>query len=262
VEPGYDLVRRRVASRCVDHRMRIVLLTNGATHGLRILEELRRSRIALAAVILEKAAPPGRPRLSECIRELGYRTTASVLRRELTEAWLPSLPTLRYRRFASNARRVTDLNSSQCKAMLEALRPDLILLGGARILKPPILECARLAVLNAHPGLLPTYRGNDVIAWALHNGDQVGVSVHVVDSGIDTGAVIMTRELPVARGESIPVLTDKAEALAGVMMSQAVLQILATGRIEPIAVTGPRGPLYGQMPKDVRAALDQKRGVE
>jgi methionyl-tRNA formyltransferase len=51
----------------------------------------------------------------------------------------------------------------------------LILLGGARILKRPILECARLAVLNAHPGLLPAYRGVDVIPWALHNGDPVGV---------------------------------------------------------------------------------------
>jgi len=227
-----------------------------------MLEQLRQSHIPLAAVIVEKDTLPPRPPLSECIKQLGYRTTASVLWRAFTEAVLPGLPAFRYRRFASTVRRVTDFNSPESQAMLSALRPDLILLGGSRILKRATLECARLAVLNAHPGLLPAYRGVDVIAWALHNGDPVGVSVHVVDGGIDTGAVIMTQELQVARGESIPILKARAEALAAVMMSQVVRQIFTTGRIDATSVTGPRGPLYRQMPKDIRAALDRKLSVE
>ena len=238
--------------------MRIVLLTNGASHGWRMLEELRRSDVPLAAIIVEKEAPPPVPPLRDCLKQLGYQTTASVLCRAVGEAVYPNFPAFSYRRFARVVRRVIDFNSPETQAILAALKPDLILLGGSRILKRPILECARLAVLNAHPGLLPAYRGVDVIPWALHNGDPVGVSVHVVDSGIDTGAVIMTRELPVARGESIPELKIKAEALAAVMMSQVVRQVLATGRIDPLPVTTPKGPLYRQMPTDIRAALDQK----
>lgn len=238
--------------------MRIVVLTNGSTHGQRILEELKRNRIAVAGVVVERELPPKRSPLRVCLEHLGYQTTASVLYRDFCERLWPNLPALRYRRFARGVRRVTDFNSELCQQALTDLRPDLIILGGARILKRHILECANVAVLNAHPGLLPSYRGNDVIAWALHNGDPVGVTVHVVDAGIDTGPILKTRELAVVKGQSIKELKLKAEDLAAVMMSEVVRDVIATGRITPMAPSGVRGPLYRAMPHEMREALDRK----
>ncbi len=66
-----------------------------------------------------------------------------------------------------------------------------------------MLEMPTLGTLNAHPGLLPRYRGVDVVAWAVLNGDPVGVSVHLVDAGIDTGRICRTRELPIHRGDTL-----------------------------------------------------------
>jgi len=181
-----------------------------------------------------------------------------VLYRDVCEKVWPSLPARPYKRFSTVVRRVIDFNSPQSEQLLAELRPDLIVLGGARILKRPILERAKVAVLNAHPGLLPSYRGNDVVAWALHNGDPVGVTVHVVDAGIDTGPIVMTQELPVAKGESVNELKRKAEDLAATMMSQVVRDVMERGEIVPLPVSGTRGPLYRAMAPDMRAALDRK----
>src|SRR5579862_5136868 len=130
--------------------MTIVVLTNGSTHGQRILEELKRRGIAIAAVIVERPPDLPRPPLRECLRQLGYQTTAATLYRELCEKVWPNLPAIRYRRYTRHARRVADFNSQECERLLAGLRPDLILLGGARILKRHILERASVAVLNAH----------------------------------------------------------------------------------------------------------------
>jgi methionyl-tRNA formyltransferase len=238
--------------------MRTVVLTNGSTHGQRILEEFKRTRTPIAAVIVEREMPPKRPPLSECLKQLGYQTTASVVYRDLCEKLWPSLPARRYKRFSPVVRRVTDFNSPQTEQLLAELRSDLIVLGGARILKRHILERAKIAVLNAHPGLLPSYRGNDVIAWALHNGDPVGVTVHVVDAGVDTGPIIMKQELPVAMGESVKDLKLKAEVLAATMMGQVVRELMSSGQVVPLQVSGSRGPLYRAMSPDMRAALDRK----
>jgi len=181
-----------------------------------------------------------------------------VLYRDVCEKVWPSLPARPYKRFSTVVRRVIDFNSPQSEQLLAELRPDLIVLGGARILKRPILERAKVAVLNAHPGLLPSYRGNDVVAWALHNGDPVGVTVHVVDAGIDTGPIVMTQELPVAKGESVNELKRKAEDLAATMMSQVVRDVMERGEIVALPVSGTRGPLYRAMAPDMRAALDRK----
>jgi hypothetical protein len=238
--------------------MKIIVLTNGATHGRRILEALKQDATPIAAVILERAMPPARPGLSACIRELGYQTTAAVLYRDLCEKLWPALPALQYRGFAPIVRRVTDFNSPQTIQLLTELGPDLIILGGARILKPPTLACAKVAVLNAHPGLLPAYRGNDVVAWAVHNGDAVGVTVHVVDAGIDTGPILRKQELAVGKGESIKDLRLKAEVLAATMMAQVVRELMSSGRIVPLLSSGPRGPLYRAMAPEMREALDRR----
>jgi Formyl transferase len=88
---------------------------------------------------------------------------------------------------------VPTLDSSEGRALVASLRPDLAVHAGAGILRAPVLEIPRLGTLNAHMGVLPYYRGMNVAEWARFNGDPVGCSVHVVDAGIDMGPIVCVR---------------------------------------------------------------------
>ena len=81
-----------------------------------------------------------------------------------------------------------------------ALAPDLLVLVGADIVPRPLLEIPRLGSLNPHYGLLPRYRGMNVTEWSIYHDDPVGVTVHAVDPGIDTGPIHLRRTIAVKPG--------------------------------------------------------------
>lgn len=87
---------------------------------------------------------------------------------------------------------VTAHNSAQCRALLDQLQPDVIMTYGTLIIRPDLIAKARVAMINMHTGLSPTYRGSDTIFWPLHNGEPefVGVTIHRVDPGVDSGAIL------------------------------------------------------------------------
>ena len=95
-----------------------------------------------------------------------------------------------------------------------------------------MIQAAKVAVLNAHPGLLPKYRGVDVIAWALLNGDPVGVTVHRVDAGIDTGDIILQDSVSLENGDTMASLRRKVEILAGRLTADAVSNVITSGVVE------------------------------
>jgi methionyl-tRNA formyltransferase len=77
-------------------------------------------------------------------------------------------------------------------ALADRLKPDVIAVFGTSIIRGPLLEKGRLGIFNLHGGLSPHYRGADCTFWALYNGEpeQVGCTLHRIDAGIDTGALI------------------------------------------------------------------------
>jgi methionyl-tRNA formyltransferase len=77
-------------------------------------------------------------------------------------------------------------------ALADRLRPDVIAVFGTSLIRGPLLSQGRLGIFNLHGGLSPHYRGADCTFWALYNGepDQVGCTLHRIDSGIDTGTII------------------------------------------------------------------------
>jgi phosphoribosylglycinamide formyltransferase-1 len=80
---------------------------------------------------------------------------------------------------------------------------DLICLAGfMRILSPRLVDRFRLRILNIHPSLLPAFPGKDAQAQAIAYGVKVtGVTVHFVDSGMDTGPVVSQESAPLEAGE-------------------------------------------------------------
>ncbi|MEI7473039.1 MAG: formyl transferase [Chitinophagaceae bacterium] len=94
--------------------------------------------------------------------------------------------------FPTEAIRTDSINSELSKASLINLQPDFVLVNGTRIISQNILGCCNARFINMHVGITPWYRGSHGGYWALRNNDlnNFGTTLHLVDKGVDTGAVI------------------------------------------------------------------------
>lgn len=93
------------------------------------------------------------------------------------------------------AERVIDfpsMNDAETVALLQKLSPQVVVVNGTRILGAELLDATRAVFLNTHVGITPLYRGVHGGYWALAAGDpeHCGVTIHKIDCGIDTGAII------------------------------------------------------------------------
>ncbi len=101
----------------------------------------------------------------------------------------------------------TKLDETAEEAYLDALREarvDLVVLAGfMRILKGELLRVFAQRVVNIHPALLPSFPGLEAWKQALDYGVKVtGVTVHLVDQGIDTGPILAQQTVPVLAGDT------------------------------------------------------------
>lgn len=122
------------------------------------------------------------------------------------------------------------VNAQEFLATVQDLAPDLNLsVSYDQILRAPILASAPLGFINLHAGMLPFYRGRNIINWALINGEnEIGVTAHFVDEGLDTGDIIVQRALPVYWSDTYREVLDKVvDALPGVMME--AVELVASG---------------------------------
>jgi phosphoribosylglycinamide formyltransferase 1 len=87
---------------------------------------------------------------------------------------------------------VSSANDDQTVEILRGLGPRVVVVSQTRILARRVLESSPAVFINVHTGIMPQYRGLHGAYWALVNGDleNCGVSVHVVDAGVDTGPII------------------------------------------------------------------------
>ena len=93
----------------------------------------------------------------------------------------------------------TSLRPPEVAAEFAALKPDVMVVASyGRILPPDILAVPVKGYLNVHPSLLPKYRGSSPVAEALLQGDTVtGVTIMLLDEGMDTGPIVAQAEYPV-----------------------------------------------------------------
>ncbi len=87
---------------------------------------------------------------------------------------------------------VNNVNAAASHALIEKLKPDIVVVNGTRILNRKTLAKLNATVINTHQGITPSYRGAHGAYWALTQNDPAhcGVTVHLVDEGIDTGNII------------------------------------------------------------------------
>jgi folate-dependent phosphoribosylglycinamide formyltransferase PurN len=138
-------------------------------------------QVAFRAGIFPFLAAAARSRTAELIREHG-----------LSAAAIP----------AEKVIAVPSVNSPACMAELKRLRPEIVIVAGTRILSEATLAATPAAFVNIHAGITPLYRGVHGGYWALAQNDagHCGVTIHLVDRGIDTGGVLaQARITPTAR---------------------------------------------------------------
>jgi methionyl-tRNA formyltransferase len=114
-------------------------------------------------------------------------------------------------------------NSEEVMPLIQNYELDLIVLGGTRIIRGVILDYPKDGVINSHPGLLPECRGSASPAWSVYHDIPIGSSTHFCDNGVDTGNLLMRREVPVTRGMTYEDLCFETLVLAGVLMKEALI---------------------------------------
>lgn len=99
---------------------------------------------------------------------------------------------------------------------LRSWRPDIILVASYGLIMPTtVLSIPTKACLNIHASLLPAYRGASPIAAAILNGNTTtGVTLMVMEAGLDTGPILASWICPMTLGETAPRLTERLAALA------------------------------------------------
>ncbi len=145
-------------------------------------------------------------------------------------------------------------NDDDCHAALARHALDLLVLGGTRILEPRIF--AHAPALNAHPGLLPEVRGSASVAWAIHLDAPVGCTCHFIEAGIDTGPIVVRRELAVRRGDTYQKLCHATTQLSATLMVEAVRRFVSGERSGTPQVGG--GPAHRNMPDEMVAEVERK----
>jgi methionyl-tRNA formyltransferase len=121
-----------------------------------------------------------------------------------------------------------DQNSPKSISHLRAWSPDLAIFTGGNILRLPFLEVPRLGVINSHLALLPEIRGMSSPEWSLLNQVPVGLTIHFMDTGIDTGPILMRREFREAvKAESLTDLRNRMIAFGIELVAETVTALQA-----------------------------------
>jgi methionyl-tRNA formyltransferase len=122
------------------------------------------------------------------------------------------------------------------KERLAALKPDAIIVAAYGVILPPaVLQVAPLGCINIHPSLLPKYRGVAPVPAAILKGDEfTGVSVMLLDKGVDTGPILAQAQIPVNDTDTAGLLREKLSCL-GARLLLEVLPRLAKKEITPKA---------------------------
>jgi methionyl-tRNA formyltransferase len=145
---------------------------------------------------------------------------------------------------------------------MDALRrfaPDLIVVAAyGQILRPELLQLPPLGCINIHGSLLPRWRGAAPIQASILAGDaETGITIMLMDEGIDTGDMLAKRTLPIADDDTAGTLFDKLAPLGAELLVETLPQYLS-GELKPQPQPA-EGALYAPMLKKEDGLLDFSR---
>ncbi len=120
------------------------------------------------------------------------------------------------------------LRDPETTAIIHALAPDLVVVAAYGLILPrAVLEIPPRGCVNTHASLLPRHRGAAPITAAMLAGDAAtGITLMQMDEGVDTGAILVQRAIPIADDDTTATLTEKLSHLAADLLTDSLTPIL------------------------------------
>lgn len=176
------------------------------------LERLLHAGMAVRLVVTQPDQPRGR----------GLELTPSPVKQRAREFGLPVAQPDKIK------------NNEAFKTQLAALNPDVIVVVGyGRIIPQWMIDLPRLGNTNLHASLLPKYRGAAPLQWAIACGETLtGVTTMRIDAGLDTGDILLQKEIAIATQDTSETLAPRLAAIGADLMVET-LRGLQAGTIHP-----------------------------
>ena len=110
-----------------------------------------------------------------------------------------------------NVLEVDDINSEQVTNFIRSKNPDVVVVSGTPLLKESVIQSVTGRMINLHPGFAPQYRGRYGSFWPIYNKEPelVGATIHFIDKGIDTGAILIQQQVAFDNSDTLKTITYK-----------------------------------------------------
>jgi len=151
------------------------------------------------------------------------------------------------------------IRTSETETLLRKLAPDsVVIIAYGQIIPAKLLPIPKLGWINLHASLLPKYRGASPIKWAIVNGEtRTGVTTMRIDAGMDTGEMLLQREIEIGAKETAPELAARLSEVGAPLMVET-LRGLAAGVIVPKAQNHAEATHAGMLKRE-DGRIDWKR---
>jgi methionyl-tRNA formyltransferase len=218
--------------------MRIVFLGTGQI-GVPTLRALLNSEHEVVAVVTQPDKPVGRAQSIE----------PPPIKKGIAKTRIPILQPAR-------------IKDQQATEEIRGLAPDVIVVVAySQILPREVLEIPRLACLNLHASLLPRWRGAAPIQAAIAAGDcETGITVMYMDEGLDTGDILLQRDVEILPNETGGALHDRLAQIAPEVLLEA-LRLVAAGNAPRIPQDNARAT-YAPKLKREQGQIDWSESAE
>jgi len=242
--------------------MKIVILTSSTPSNVWLVNQIL-SRHEVAGIVIESPPPATdvqekrarRRRMSQkygrlrTLNKLLYnawrwRVLSPAERATLREEFFPGSAPVAYVREVPCVS-VANINDPACIELVRRSSPDVIVVCGTSVVRPEVFTLAPRGALNIHTGITPEYRSADPIFWALYNNerDKVGVTIHFVDRGIDTGPIIHQESVPLYSDDSLAKIAARCIRRGGALYLQA-LEEVERGTVRTVDRSAVRGRAF------------------
>lgn len=143
------------------------------------------------------------------------------------------------------------IKSDSAYDFFKRLAPEaVVIIAYGQIVPARLIESPRLGWINLHASLLPKYRGAAPVNWAIINGEtRTGLTTMQIDASMDTGPILLQRELEIGTDETAPELAQRM-AKAGAALVVETLRQLERGEIQPRAQKHAKATLAPALKKE------------
>jgi methionyl-tRNA formyltransferase len=217
----------------------LIALVGDAPHAWTMVNALRK-RFGAFWVIVEKGEPASkfwarrRKMLGAgAVASMKAAALAAKITKPLSQARLAELkaecdatPVTGFTRMD-----VDSVNGEDAINKIRLLKPKAVFVASTGMLRKPLLEACGCAVVNYHSGINPAYRGINGGYFALANGEpeNFGVTLHLVDLGVDTGPILATNRVPVAANDNLQTYMALMAAKSQDLVVETMARVLAGG---------------------------------